>query len=164
MEDPLRNFDYVARHGKGKFAPHGQLENVKTGQIVTQHAVGPFNAEFITAYRTLWAKRLKEWVECGPFVLVTEWHNSLLASPDTVKAARDLNALGAKYLPKGTLHVWQIASDVEAREIMIPLWLATMTDNHMYVIVCDSATETAMVVQRFLQENPSAKMEGGGAA
>lgn len=142
----------VGNYAQTGFTPHGTMEIRKQGAIVTGHARGPFNTEFMQAYGAMWRQHLADWAGDGALAVHTVWAGSMLTSPDALKLFDEMMGRAAKALPPKTLHIWTVPPGVEARLLMLPVWSKIMNSHGLAVQVFDSQPASEAAIDAFLAQ------------
>lgn len=112
----------VGQLPQGRFLAHGELQVWHHARLLCYEAGGPFNVEMVGAMSRAVGRLLREWQPTEPYVAVTWWHGSLLASPDVLEAYHDLLRLGRQVMAPELACLWQIGPEIEDAAFMKPLW------------------------------------------
>ena len=84
----------VGQLPQGRFMAHGELQVWHHGRLLCYEAGGPFNVEMVDVMSRAVGRLLQSWQPTAPYVCVTWWHGSLLASPEVLEVYHDLLRLG----------------------------------------------------------------------
>lgn len=112
----------VGQLPQGRFLAHGELQVWQHGRLMCFEASGPFNVEMVGAMSRAVGLLLQRWRPPRPYVSVTWWHGSLLASPEVLAAYRDLLKRGRRVLPAELGCLWCVGPDIADGPLMKPLW------------------------------------------
>lgn len=112
----------VGQLPQGRFMAHGELQVWHHGRLMCYEAGGPFNVEMVGAMSRAVGQLLQRWQPPDPYVVVTWWHGSLLASPDVLEAYHDLLRMGRRVMPAELASLWLVGPDIEDASFMKPLW------------------------------------------
>lgn len=108
------------------FRPHGRYSAKCEGRLVIMEASGPFNAEMLQAYHQATLPLLAKVRARGPYVTLTEYHDSMMMSPSVVdllaKSVAQANIEGNSALAVA----YAVEPSVEGRDLMIPLIESTV--------------------------------------
>ena len=134
--DPRKGeFDAVAHHAQGRFAPHGVMEVFRQGNVIRGYASGPFNIEFMTAWGKMWGAQLQQRGDPGKLLIATGFSESVVASLDAISSFKALMGRAKALLPADTEHIWLIKDKVEGRILMLPLLKSAMETNSVAIEV-----------------------------
>ena len=147
-------FDAVSNHAKGPFAPHGAMEVVQRGIVNTGYATGPFNVEFMNAYRKMWVTQLSSWGGKGAIVVATVFQNSLVVSLEALAVFEKIMKASGPALPKVALHIWLIPEDIEGRGLMLPLWKKATASNGIDVEIFTTEAQFQARIDEFVAAAP----------
>ncbi len=125
-ETPPRIVHRSEDYSEGPFRPHGRieiwLEDAPQGALIYSVAQGPFNAEFVKAFQLARNELLKAKQVTRVFGHITQFHTSIMASPDAIESlSRHLVNVHKLGLGSG-ITAWVVAPGVEGRELMLPLF------------------------------------------
>ncbi len=142
----------VGNYAQTGFTPHGAMQVRKEGAVITGHARGPFNTEFMLAYGAMWRQHLTDWTGAGALAVHTVWSGSMLTSPDALKLFDEMMGRAAIALPPKTLHIWTVPLGVDARLLMLPVWSKIMNSHGLAVQVFDSQAAAEAAIDAFLAQ------------
>lgn len=135
----------VGQLPQGRFLAHGELQVWHHGRLLCYEAAGPFNVEMVGAMSRAVGRLLRTWRPPEPYVVVTWWHGSLLASPDVLEAYHGLLRQGRQVMPAELACLWQVGPDMEDALFMKPLWQQVHDDCGYRLEFCD--TDAAMLAR-----------------
>ncbi|MBL8279569.1 MAG: hypothetical protein JNL93_23080 [Pelomonas sp.] len=107
---------------QGRFLAHGELQVWHHGRLLCYEAAGPFNVEMVDVMSRAVGQLLTTWAPPVPYVSITWWHGSLLASPEVLEAYHGLLRQGRRVMPAELACLWQVGPDIEDAMFMKPLW------------------------------------------
>lgn len=135
----------VGQLPQGRFLAHGELQVWHHGRLLCYEAGGPFNVEMVQAMSKAVGRVLKTWRPPVPYVTVTWWHGSLMASPAVLEAYHDLLRLGRQVMPAEVASLWMVGPEIEDGAIMKPRWLEVHEHCGYRLEFCD--TDAAMLAR-----------------
>lgn len=112
----------VGQLPQGRFMAHGELQVWHHARLLCYEAGGPFNVEMVGAMSRAVGRLLQQWQPSEPYVVVTWWHGSLLASPEVLEAYHGLLRLGRQVMAPELACLWQVGPEIEDAAFMKPLW------------------------------------------
>lgn len=118
----------VGQLPQGRFLAHGELQVWPHGRLMCFEASGPFNVEMVAAMSRAVGLLLRRWQPPTPYVSVTWWHGSLMASPEVLEAYRDLLRRGRQAMPAELGCLWCVGPDITDASLMKPLWQQVHAD------------------------------------
>ncbi len=152
-ETPPRIVHRSEDYSEGPFRPHGRIEiwieDAPQGAVIYSVAQGPFNAEFVKAFQLARNELLKAKQVTRVFGHLTQFHTSIMASPDAIESlARHLANVHKQSISSG-ITAWVVAPGVEGRELMLPLFERVHVENgHRF-----GAFETLAEAQAWLRSH-----------
>ncbi len=136
---------------QGVFRPHGRLDlSVVDGAIVRADAHGPFNVEFVNAL----ARTLRELHADPnlprPYADIVQFHGSLMGSKEMLdQLSETLSQVGTREIAVALAFV--VASDVEGRDFMLPLFECVFLENGRNVRSFENVPEAEVWVRGCLK-------------
>lgn len=110
---------------KGVFKPHGHIEIVGEGQLITSHLTGPFNIEGLRAVHQARLSFLKDYQPTQPWAVMVVCHSSVLSSPEGLVLQRQLlieTFAQCTLLPRA--YAWVANGKVEGFDLMAATYIA----------------------------------------
>lgn len=135
----------VGQLPQGRFMAHGELQVWHHGRMLCYEAGGPFNVEMVGVMSRAVGQLLQTWRPPEPYVVVTWWHGSLMASPEVLDAYRELLRRGRHVMPAELASLWLIDPSIEDATIMKPRWLQVHESCGYRLEFCD--TEARMLAR-----------------
>lgn len=135
----------VGQLPQGRFMAHGELQVWHHGRLLCYEAGGPFNVEMVDVMSRAVGRLLRGWTPPLPYVTVTWWHGSLMASPDVLTAYRELLRRGRRVMPAELASLWLVGPEIEDAPFMKPRWLEVHEDCGYRLEFCD--TDAAMLAR-----------------
>ena len=135
----------VGQLPQGRFMAHGELQVWRHGRLMCYEAGGPFNVEMVSAMSQAVGRLLQGGPPPQPYVGVTWWYGSLMASPAVLDAYRGLLRLGRQVMPAELASLWLVGPDIEDGDIMKPLWQEVHRACGYRLEYCD--TDAAMLAR-----------------
>ncbi len=110
---------------KGIFKPHGHIEIVGEGQIITSHLTGPFNIEGLQAMHRARLSFLKSYQPKQPWAVIVVCHGSVLISPEGLTLHQQHLVESYSQFPmRPRAYAWVANGHVEGFDLMSPTYIA----------------------------------------
>lgn len=135
----------VGQLPQGRFMAHGELQVWHHGRLLCYEAGGPFNVEMVSAMSRAVGRVLQSWRPPVPYVTVTWWHGSLMASPEVLAAYHGLLRLGRQVMPAEVASLWMVGPEIDDAPFMKPRWLEVHEACGYRLEFCD--TDAAMLAR-----------------
>ena len=135
----------VGQLPQGRFQAHGDLQVWHHGRLLCYEASGPFNVEMVGAMSQAVGRVLQSWRPPDPYVVLTWWHGSLMASPAVLEAYHGLLRMGRQVMPAELACLWMVGPEIEDAAIMKPRWLEVHEACGYRLEYCD--TDAAMLAR-----------------
>lgn len=142
----------VGQLPQGRFMAHGELQVWHHGRLLCYEAGGPFNVEMVGVMSRAVGRLLQQWQPPVPYVSVTWWHGSLMASPEVLEAYHDLLRLGRQVMPAELACLWQVGPDIEDGALMKPLWKQVHDHCGYRLEFCDTDADMLRRAHALLRE------------
>ncbi|MFG6469203.1 hypothetical protein [Roseateles sp. BYS87W] len=151
---------HVGQLPHGRFMPHGELQVWPQAGQLCYAAAGPFNVEMVTAMSRAVGRLLQDWRPTPPYLTLTWWHGSLLASPEVLQAYRGLLRLGRQVMPAELASLWLVGPEIDDAAFMKPRWLEVHEDCGYRLEFCSTEAEMLQRAEALLHAADGA---GAGA-
>lgn len=142
----------VGQLPQGRFLAHGELQVWHHGRLLCYEAGGPFNVEMVNVMSRAVGRLLKTRLPTAPYVVVTWWHGSLLASPEVLQAYHGLLRQGRRVMPAELASLWKVGPEIEDASFMKPLWKQVHDDCGYRLEYCDTDADMLHRAQALLRE------------
>lgn len=142
----------VGQLPQGRFMAHGELQVWHHGRLLCYEAGGPFNTEMVDVMSRAVGQLLQTWRPTAPYVVLTWWRSSLLASPDVLSAYRDLLRLGRRTMPAELASLWLVGPEIEDAAIMKPRWQQVHQDCGYRLEFCNTDAQMLARAAELLRE------------
>lgn len=109
-------------HAGGLFVPHGHLEVWAEGRILHYCGHGPFNMELLEALDRTDRAMMQALALSGPFAIIAEIRESVLATPDALAALEASLAEQQRLGLASTAVAYIITPDVEGCQLMTAIF------------------------------------------
>ena len=110
---------------KGNFKPHGHIEILGEGQLVTSHLTGPFNLEGLQAMHQARIAVLRDVPMETPWVVMVVCHVSVMMVPESVDLQRQqLIEIFSQCARPPRAYAWVATGEVEGFDFMAPTYIA----------------------------------------
>lgn len=149
----------VGQLPQGRFMAHGELQVWHHGRLLCYEASGPFNVEMVGVMSRAVGRLLQGWQPTAPYVCVTWWHGSLMASPEVLEVYHDLLRLGRQVMPAELACLWQVGPEIEDAAIMKPLWKQVHDHCGYRLEYCDTDADMLRRAHSLLREAGVAEAE-----